>query len=88
MFSDNLSLRQWVRAAFPNSLAEVVDTSLVQQGDELFDNRHNVCISSAIELALDCSMEAPGERVNMMEAALRLAKIKETFMDTKKKPVL
>lgn len=81
MFSRKRSLRQWVAVSFRHSLMEVVDTRLFQLGDEL-DTRHHICVSSVIELALDCSNEAPEERINMKEVVVRLTKIKEKFLNT------
>ncbi|PIN20541.1 Serine/threonine protein kinase [Handroanthus impetiginosus] len=80
LFSDSLSLRQWVKAGYPNSLMEVVDANLFHEEDRL-NNQLIVCLQSVVELSLDCSKEAPDERISMRDAMLRLKKIKERYME-------
>ncbi|KAL2482841.1 Leucine-rich repeat protein kinase family protein [Forsythia ovata] len=83
IFPENLSLKQWVTASHPNSLMEIIDSNLFQEEDEV-NTRHKICISCVIELALDCSKEAPEERINMKEAVIRLANIRKKFLETNK----
>ncbi|CAI9787446.1 unnamed protein product [Fraxinus pennsylvanica] len=83
IFSENLSLKQWVTASYPNSLMEIIDSNVFQEENEV-NTRHKIWISSAIELALDCSKEAPEERINMKEAVIRLANIRKKFLETNK----
>ncbi|KAL3535352.1 hypothetical protein ACH5RR_003813 [Cinchona calisaya] len=82
MFTENLSLRQWVIASFPTALIDITDTSLVQGKDKL-SLEEEVCICSALELALDCSRETAEERPNMDEVVIRLTKIKDRFLEKK-----
>lgn len=79
-FSDNMSMRQWVEAAYGNSLMEILDANLFHEED---DELSSHCLISVIELALDCSKKAPEDRINMKDALIRLIKIKERFLQTK-----
>ncbi|KAL8041012.1 hypothetical protein ABFX02_10G137200 [Erythranthe guttata] len=91
LFGENRSLRHWVKAAYnTNSLIEVIDANLFQEEENgllllKINSHHNIitCLSSVIELSLDCSKKAPQDRINMKDAVVRLIKIKQRFLQTK-----
>ncbi|KAM7515104.1 hypothetical protein LguiA_004687 [Lonicera macranthoides] len=79
MFSDNLTMRNWVYEASLDSIVQVVDTNLIGQEDEDFMPKKK-CASSILHLALDCSTSIPMQRISMEDVVVRLNKIKITFL--------
>ncbi|KAF8392772.1 hypothetical protein HHK36_021009 [Tetracentron sinense] len=78
MFVGGSSLRQWVKSSFPGLLVEVVDSNLLMREQPTEYLLH--CLSSIMELALQCSSEFLGERPNMKDVVVRLRKIKQQFL--------
>ncbi|GLJ17428.1 hypothetical protein SUGI_0303280, partial [Cryptomeria japonica] len=59
MFVGDLNLQKWVRSAFPDRLADIVDSGLLRDVNEnMEDNR---CLLSFINVGLLCSSESPRE---------------------------
>ena len=85
MFTENWSLKQWVKASYPGAVMETIDETLLN-GEEETKVSHKICLLSVIELALDCSRERPEERINMKEVAVRLKKIKQRLLEATKLP--
>ncbi|KAA8535550.1 hypothetical protein F0562_030564 [Nyssa sinensis] len=54
MFTENSSLRYWVKSSYPTAGMKIVDAYLFNGEDEM-GGAEQICISSVIELALDCS---------------------------------
>ncbi|KAM7515053.1 hypothetical protein LguiA_004636 [Lonicera macranthoides] len=79
MFSDNLTMRNWVYEASLDSIVQVVDANLIGQKDEDFMPKMK-CASSILQLALDCSKSIPTQRISMEDVVVRLNKIKITFL--------
>ncbi|KAM7519125.1 hypothetical protein LguiB_018087 [Lonicera macranthoides] len=79
MFSDNLTMRNWVYEASLDSIVQVVDANLIGQEDEDFMPKKK-CASSILHLALDCSTSIPTQRISMEDVVVRLNKIKITFL--------
>lgn len=75
MFFGNVSLRSWVQESLPNRVIDVIDADLVAPSDANFSAKVK-CLSSIMELALNCSVETPIERMNMKDVHLALHKIK------------
>lgn len=79
------SLREWVRAALPTSLLDVIDANLLKDDSvsrqqlEHSNSTHH-CLSSVIELGLLCSSYAPNERIQMIYVVPRLQKIKGEYL--------
>ncbi|KAM7515156.1 hypothetical protein LguiA_004739 [Lonicera macranthoides] len=75
MFSDNLTMRNWVYEASLSSIVHVVDANLIGQEDEDFLPKKE-CASSVLHLALDCSTSIPTQRISMEDvvacAALKM----------------
>ncbi|KAK4373607.1 hypothetical protein RND71_008991 [Anisodus tanguticus] len=81
IFNENLGLRQWIRRAFPKTIMEVVDVNLFHD-EKHVNSKSEICISSLIELALDCTHEKPESRITMTDVVKRLNKTKNTFLET------
>ncbi|XP_015170532.1 probable LRR receptor-like serine/threonine-protein kinase At3g47570 [Solanum tuberosum] len=77
----NLDLRKWITQSFSGSMMDVVDANLFCE-EEQTTSKSEMCIASMIELALDCTKEAPQSRVTMKEVVKRLNKIKNAFLET------
>jgi LRR receptor-like serine/threonine-protein kinase FLS2 len=83
MFDENVSLRQWVKAAYPIAVMEIIDTSLLP-GDEKPTPQQEICICSIVELALDCSKETPNDRPNLKDVVVMLTKMKSRLLEVEK----
>lgn len=70
MFTGDVSLRGWIKSFEPNELNQVVDSSLLDEVEEL---QH---VSSIIELALNCTFECPKERLDIKDVLKTLENIK------------
>ncbi|KAH9723308.1 hypothetical protein KPL70_007077 [Citrus sinensis] len=79
MFTGKTNLRNWVSESLPDRLTEVVDTNLVRE-EQNFSAKLD-CLLSIMYLALDCCMESPEQRICMTDAAAKLKKIREKFLD-------
>ncbi|KAH9778842.1 hypothetical protein WN944_014212 [Citrus x changshan-huyou] len=78
MFTGEMSLRRWVKESLPHGLTEVVDANLV--GEEQAFSAKMDCLLSIMDLALDCCMESPEQRIHMTDAAAELKKIRVKFL--------
>ncbi|KAK2642499.1 hypothetical protein Ddye_024262 [Dipteronia dyeriana] len=76
MFEGGISLKCWVKDALPNSVTEVADTNLL--GGENFTATKD-CISSILELAVDCSADSPERRLDITNVLSALANIRTIF---------
>ncbi|PIN07251.1 Serine/threonine protein kinase [Handroanthus impetiginosus] len=76
MFTGGLSLRGWIYDTYPHSLSHVLDATLLNTNKD----KNVECISLIMKLALDCSSELPGERINIKDALTTLQKIKKQFL--------
>ncbi|XP_052477121.1 receptor kinase-like protein Xa21 [Gossypium raimondii] len=63
-FVGEMSMKHWVKMSLSNGINGVGDSSIVQEEDEYFVIKAN-CISSIMELALNCSAELPENRMDM-----------------------
>ncbi|XP_065623845.1 probable LRR receptor-like serine/threonine-protein kinase At3g47570 [Quercus suber] len=79
MFSGEMSLKGWVKQSLPLSVIEVIDASLLKRGEENFNAKLD-CMLSVMQLAMDCSIEAPEERSNMRDVVTTLKNIKLKFL--------
>ncbi|KAL2526966.1 putative LRR receptor-like serine/threonine-protein kinase [Abeliophyllum distichum] len=75
--SGELSLRSWINDSMPNTITRivVVDSNLLAPEEEDYTEKLK-CLSSIMELALNCSMESANERVNMKDVVVALKKIR------------
>ncbi|KAL4637521.1 hypothetical protein ACB092_03G082500 [Castanea dentata] len=79
MFAGDLSLKSWVKQSLPLSVIKVIDANLLKRGEVDFSAKLD-CMLSIIELAMDCSTEAPEERINMIDVMTKLKNIKSKFL--------
>lgn len=79
MFSGKMDLRSWVNKNLHCSFLQVVDNKLMETVDDEHIHAEEQCVASILDLALDCSMDSPAERITMKEAVHRLEQIKLMF---------
>ena len=79
MFSEEMSLKGWVKQSLPLSVIEVIDANLLKRGEENFNAKLD-CMLSIMQLAMGCSIEAPEERSNMRDVVTALKNIKLKFL--------
>ena len=76
MFEGGMSLKCWVKEALPNSITEVADANLLEE--EHFTATKD-CISSILELAVDCSADSPERRLDITNVLITLENIRTMF---------
>ncbi|KAK4717729.1 hypothetical protein R3W88_016067 [Solanum pinnatisectum] len=74
-FTGEWSIQRWVSDSFPGEIHKVVDSNLVQPGDEQIDAKMQ-CLLSIVELALSCTLVTPDARIGMKDALSKLKKIR------------
>ncbi|XP_043693294.1 LRR receptor-like serine/threonine-protein kinase EFR [Telopea speciosissima] len=95
MFMDDLNLHNFAKAALPAHVMQILDPTFLsreeqtEEIEEVVTNRmegpsHRTdqlqdCITSIIEIAVQCSMESPRERMRMNDVVRRLHLIKGKF---------
>ncbi|XP_061373650.1 receptor kinase-like protein Xa21 [Gastrolobium bilobum] len=79
MFVEGLSLRSWIHESMPRGIIQVVDPNLLE-GEEQLVSAKKVALLNIMELALNCSVESPDERMSMEEVFSRMNKIKTIFL--------
>jgi len=79
-FAGEMSMKQWVKSSLSNGISGVADSNLVHTEDEYFVVKAN-CISSIMQLALNCSAELPEDRLDMKDVVSMLKNIKRKFLD-------
>ncbi|XP_069155066.1 probable LRR receptor-like serine/threonine-protein kinase At3g47570 [Solanum lycopersicum] len=75
IFTGDLSIQSWISDSFPGELHKVVDSNLVQPGDEQIAAKMQ-CLSSVMELALKCTLVRPDARISMKDALSTLKKMR------------
>lgn len=75
MFTEDLSLKNWVYGSLSNTPNEIVDPTLLRVEEFQFKQKFQ-CISSILELALNCTTESPEERMDIRAILVKLNKIK------------
>ena len=79
IFSEEMSMKNWVRDSLCGSVTEVVDANLLRGEDEQFMAKKQ-CISSVLGLAVDCVADSHEERINMKDVVTTLKKINLTYL--------
>ncbi|PIN02252.1 Serine/threonine protein kinase [Handroanthus impetiginosus] len=80
MFDGNFSLKRWVNNAHQDgNIVKVVDANLLSTEDKFYNDKLN-CLSSIMELALNCCADNPQDRIVMTEVVGVLKKIKLQFL--------
>ena len=85
MFGGELSLREWIRKAYPTAILDVADINLLKVHSMDEGTTQNIttmhqCLLSVIELGLLCSSYSPEERIQMTDVVARLQKIKMEYL--------
>ncbi|KAK4718319.1 hypothetical protein R3W88_016657 [Solanum pinnatisectum] len=75
IFIGGLTIQRWVSDSFPGEIHKVVDSNLVQPGDEQIDAKMQ-CLLSIMELALSCTFVTPDARISIENALSTLKKIR------------
>ncbi|MBA0624941.1 hypothetical protein Godav_010207 [Gossypium davidsonii] len=78
--AEERTIRHWMESSLPKGAIEIADVDLLKREDEYFIVKAN-CISSIMELALNCSTELPEERKNMKDVVVELKKIKQRLLN-------
>ncbi|XP_052883909.1 receptor kinase-like protein Xa21 [Gossypium arboreum] len=79
-FVEEVTIRHWMESSLPKGATEIADVDLLSREDEYFVVKAN-CISSIMELALNCSAELPEERKDMKDVVVELKKIKQRLLN-------
>ncbi|XP_019158547.1 PREDICTED: receptor kinase-like protein Xa21 [Ipomoea nil] len=79
MFSGDLSLKSWVYNSLSSTPELIVDSTLLR-AEELQFSQKLQCISTILELALNCTVESPEERVDIRVVLTKLNKIKRQLL--------
>ncbi|KAK9989801.1 hypothetical protein SO802_030040 [Lithocarpus litseifolius] len=79
MFVGEMNLKRWVKQSLPHLVITVIDANLLKRGEEHFNAKLD-CMLSIMQLAMDCSTEAPEERINMRDVITTLKNIKSKFL--------
>ncbi|XVF79024.1 hypothetical protein PTKIN_Ptkin14bG0186200 [Pterospermum kingtungense] len=79
MFGEEMSLKHWVKVSLPYKVLDIMDANLLNTGErECLASKD--CVSSILQLALECSADLPEDRIDMKEVVPRLKKIKIKFL--------
>ncbi|TYG71489.1 hypothetical protein ES288_D05G401100v1 [Gossypium darwinii] len=81
VFVEEEIMRHWMERSLPKGAIEIADVDLLRREDEYIVVKAN-CISSIMELALNCSAELPEERKDMKDVVVELKKIKQRLLNS------
>ncbi|KAL4272843.1 hypothetical protein GQ457_13G003210 [Hibiscus cannabinus] len=79
MFSEETSLRSFVKETLPSMLNQFGDTNLLSTAGRKHVADNN-CAVSILQVALECSVEKPYKRPDMKEVVTKLEKLKVKLM--------
>ncbi|KAF9664518.1 hypothetical protein SADUNF_Sadunf16G0027100 [Salix dunnii] len=79
MFEGEMSLKRLIKESLPDSAIDIVDSNMLNRGDG-YSLKKEHCVTSIMELALQCVNESPEERMTMVEILPRLKNIKAEFL--------
>ncbi|XP_039042006.1 receptor kinase-like protein Xa21 isoform X1 [Hibiscus syriacus] len=79
IFSGEMSIKHWVKMSLSSGI-NVGDSCMMQEEDEYFGVK-SICISSIMELALDCSTDLPEDRMDMKNVVSKLNNIKRYLLN-------
>ncbi|CAL5375181.1 unnamed protein product [Camellia sinensis] len=80
MFTEEMSLRQWVSTSLPDEVMEVVDSGLLrtQNAGDMVATQSNLI--AILELGLECCRELVAERIPIKEVPGKLSNIKRQLL--------
>ena len=76
MFDERLNLQYWIKDALPHSITEIADTNLLKE-ENLSAKKD--CILSILQVAVDCTVEMPENRLDIASILGALQNIKTKF---------
>ncbi|KAL3747404.1 hypothetical protein ACJRO7_016223 [Eucalyptus globulus] len=77
MFNADISLKQWVGAAIPDRVLDIVDSKILcTKYEDPTLLKFNSIVLLILELGLECSKDLPEERMDMKTVMVKLNKIK------------
>ncbi|XP_052478296.1 probable LRR receptor-like serine/threonine-protein kinase At3g47570 [Gossypium raimondii] len=92
-FKEGLSLHNFVKAALPDRVVEIIDPILLQESvrggtaadiilneNNLGNDIHLQCLNSIFEIGLTCSTESPSERMDMSNVITKLCSIRDKLL--------
>ncbi|XVF24098.1 hypothetical protein REPUB_Repub13aG0098100 [Reevesia pubescens] len=95
MFKEDLNLRNYVKLALPERVAEVTDPILLQEivrEEQVTNNTSNQskqreerflqCLISVLNIGVTCSAKSPGKRMSMTNVTAELCSIKDKLLPT------
>ncbi|THG05219.1 hypothetical protein TEA_013664 [Camellia sinensis var. sinensis] len=80
MFFEDMTMTRWIKESLPNAIYDVIDANLIKLEEEYLKAVVLQCVSSIMELALSCSAESPGDRINMKDVLVALKKLNFAFV--------
>ncbi|TYI85178.1 hypothetical protein E1A91_D05G421800v1, partial [Gossypium mustelinum] len=96
MFKEGLNLHNFVKAALPEQVFEIIDPILLQDqvtretiaetslnGINQGNNKHLRCLNSILKIGLTCSAESPSERFDMSDVVTKLCSIRDMLYSTR-----
>ncbi|TYH00335.1 hypothetical protein ES288_A10G267400v1 [Gossypium darwinii] len=92
-FKEGLSLHNFVKAALPNRVVEIIDPILLQEsvrggtiaditliGNNLGNDEYLQCLNSIFKIGLTCSAKSPSERMDMSDVVTKLCSIRDKLL--------
>lgn len=82
LFRNGLSIIDFCKTNFPDQILDIVDAYLLEEyqvcdrANPEKGNRFLECLLALVKVALSCTCQAPGDRIDMREAATELLEIK------------
>ncbi|KAL8141204.1 hypothetical protein V2J09_007225 [Rumex salicifolius] len=85
MFNNGLNLHDFVKAALPNRVVEIIDHKMFGDVNGLREiigtnNRKMECIDSVMMIGVQCSMELPHERMNVKDVVNKLKSARQNLL--------
>ncbi|CDP11244.1 unnamed protein product [Coffea canephora] len=79
VFSGDMTLRHWIKSSFPSAIMQIADSNLLKPEEKYLDAKEE-CLSSIMELALDCTATSPDARIDMQDVLSALKKVRIQFL--------
>ncbi|CAL5387712.1 unnamed protein product [Camellia sinensis] len=77
VFKDDLSLHSFVESALPDQVMEIVDPRILSEDEPISWLKDNLV--SVLRIGIACSMESPGDRMQIQYVVNELCKIKNAY---------